>query len=427
MNRVTRPDRIALRGGVARRLVVGALVAVACAAVAPRASTQPCFGPDNLVGGCCQVVTPTLPAFTGVQLPGLGICWANCQPAQKSDLRVDWPAPALLSCTSYATPLTVWDANTALPVMTGTMILDYTRTWQEIDPNGSIYQVWRFAAKVDLSPALVGVVPICPTPPCLQPFGSQPSAFFYGYVDYAQRCGGPVFENAIVLQHGCDFFIHRPGLSSQPGVFHPKESFAIVAPVSSAQPFTIGSGPPSSGPLLGEGVRATPPILPSICYATDFVTNGQMGLLGGACLCPLGPVPKQHWFRTFQGQLSCPDATGVPGSFLALNIGFPNLLPWYGLTSTAIGAWTNPNLYPGQERAWVDEGLFLQNDACNGQYISIQYGGSTRFGWSILHPVLFSGMTDLASNYFAPVGGPYPFPLFGNIAPTDGLIYVNSQ
>ena len=35
-------------------------------------------------------------------------------------------------------------------------------------------------------------------------------------------------EAALVLFHNCDRFIHRPGLSSRPGAFHPGMSFALV-------------------------------------------------------------------------------------------------------------------------------------------------------------------------------------------------------
>lgn len=405
------------------RSAAGALLVLALSGAA--AFGQPCFGPDNLAGGCCQQVFPTLPAFPGVQLPGLGICWKNCQVGQQNSLRVDWLPPVPSGCTQYTTTLNVTDANNNLPIMSGTLVLDYTRTWDEIDPNGQFHQVWRFAAKADLSPALVGIVPPCPSPSCLAPFGSQPTAFFYGYVDYVEVCGGGgIVENAVVLYHACDFFIHRPGLSDRPGSFHPNESYAIVAPVSSAQPFAILNSPSSSGPLIGDGIRTNLAVVPPLCLSTNFISSGQMNLLGGACLCPPTAAPKQQQFRTISATLNCPDFTGVQGNFQALNLGFPTLLPWFNLTTTNIGMWTNNNVYPGKEAAWVDEGLFIHNDSCTGTFVSTQYGGSTRFGWSILHPVLLSGLTDLADNYTAPIGGPYSFPIFGSVYPTDRVTFV---
>ncbi|MFG0317786.1 MAG: hypothetical protein ACF8XB_10970, partial [Planctomycetota bacterium JB042] len=336
-------SRVRLVGPAAPRRALAAVLLVVSAPLVPSASAQPCFGPDNLSGGCCQIVTPTLPVFPAFQLPGLGVCWQNCQPNLQNTLKINVQTPIQTGCTEWVAPMDVVDGSSGLPAMNGKLVLDYTRTWEEMDPSGAFHQVWRFAAKADLAPALVGIVPPCPTPGCLPPFGGEPTAFFYGYVDYAAPCSGSgaPTENAMVLYHACDFFIHRPGLSSAPGVYHPAESYGIVAPVSTAQPFVLNATPPSGGPLIGEGTRLAPGILPPICLATDPIVQGQMVPLGGVCPCPPSGNPPQHQLRRFDAQTACPDPTGLPGGFQALNIGFPNLLPWFYLTTTNIGRWTN--------------------------------------------------------------------------------------
>ncbi len=390
------------------------------------ASAQvPCTGPDNLWGwNCCQLIPATLPNFTQATLPGLGICWTNCQPQTLNQIKVDWTPPFQVQCSEYLTKLTVTDINTTLPIMQGSMVLDYTRTWTEVDPAGNLVQVWRFAAKADLSPVLVGIVPPCPAPSCLPPFGNQNTAFFYGYVDYATNCSSGITQNVCVLYHACDFFIHNPALSSAGGVYHPKQSYAIVAPHSTAQPFSVVKSPSGSGPLIGEGTRDLSNFPGGPCVANDGIVQGQLNLLGGACLCPLSAAPKQHQFRTFSGTTNCPTFAGTQGNFQALNIGFPTSLPWFYLTTTNIGVWTNPNVYPGKENAWVDEGLFLRQTGCAGDVISVEYGGSTKNGWSILHPVLLTACIDIADNYTAPLFGPYTFPILGNVMQTDRVTFT---
>jgi len=406
--------------------VAGMLLGIATVALSPLASAQvPCTGPDGLAGfNCCQLIGANLPSFTPVSLPGLGVCWTNCQPQTLNALRVDWTPPIPVQCSEYVTALTITDINSTLPILKGSLVLDYTRTWTELDPSNNIIQVWRFAAKADLSPVLVGLPPVCPEPSCLQPFGNQNTAFFYGYVDYATNCSSGITQNVLVLYHACDFFIHNPGLSSAPGSYHPKNSYAIVAPHSTLQPFNVSKAPSPAGPLIGEGTRDLPNLPGGPCRATDGIVSGSLTFLGGACLCIPAGAPKQHTFRMFSATTNCPISSGLQGNFQALNIGFPTLLPWFYLTTTNIGVWTNPNVYPGQERAWVDEGLFLRQTGCAGDVVSVEYGGSTKNGWQILHPVLLTACIDIADNYTAPLFGPYPFPILGNVMQTDRVTFT---
>ncbi|MHC5212805.1 MAG: hypothetical protein ACYTG2_19010 [Planctomycetota bacterium] len=395
---------------------------------APVASGQ-CFGPDGLdLGGCCAPVQANLPNFPSVSMPGLGICWDSCSVAGTNDLSVDWLGLAQGACGRYQTLVTVSDTTTGVPILTGTLVLDYTRTWLETDPAGNTIQVWRFLAKGDLQVAATGVTPTCPVPPCILPSGPWQTAFFYGYLDYAVCDPTTGYENALVLYHACDRFIHAPGLSDKPGTFHPENSYAIVAPHSAAQPFVPSNAIAPGGLLMGEAVRTAnnPAIPPTLCTVEDRIVDGGMVPLGAGCVCTLSTFPKQQTVREFFGKTNCVNAAGVPGGWTSLAIAFPTL-PWLHMVTTSIGGWGNPFSYPGQELAWVDEGLFVHQDPCVGDFIELKYGASTRFGWDVLlpTPVVVNIFTDLADNWSAPLSGPYPGPVLGSVQLTDRLIYVN--
>jgi hypothetical protein len=306
-------------------------------------------------------------------------------------------------------------------------VLDYTRTWDEIDPSGLAAQVWRFTAKADLSFLTPGTPPFCPTPGCIIPNGPYQTAFFYGYVDYVACTSSGAWENVLVLYHACDRFIHAPGLSDKPGSFHPGISYAIVAPHSAAQPFIPFNMIAPGGPVLGEATRTvngtTPP---ATCFVEDHVLQAALTPLGAGCVCTLSTWPKQQTLRQFSGQTNCTNTAGVPGGWVSLNVSWPTL-PWFHMVSTSLGCWANPVVYPGDECVWVDEGLFVRRDACSGDFVELKYGATTRYGWQTLLPipVIVQTFTDLADNYSAPVGGPYPTPILGSVRPTDHLIYVN--
>ncbi|MHC4846345.1 MAG: hypothetical protein ACYTCU_09305, partial [Planctomycetota bacterium] len=399
------------------------LVCTLMIAGAPAAPAQ-CFGPDNLDSGpCCTSVFPNLPQFPAMQVPGMGICWNNCSVAGTQNLRVDWTLPRLVACGQYDTALTVSDAGSGVSLMFGKLQLDYTRTWDESDTAGIQTQVWRFAAKADLS-LVPGVPPPCTVPTCLPPPGSQPTAYYYGYVDYTSCSAAGPWEAVLVLYHACDRFIHSPGLSDRPGVFHPNSAFGIVAPHSALQPFVPADIFAPGGPLVGEGARtldtSTPP--PQLCLAEDPVVSGAMTPLGAGCVCTLSTFPNHQTLRKFSGTNACIGATGVPGGWASLDIAFPTL-PWKHMVSTSIGRWSNPNVYPGQEACWVDEGLFVHLDPCKGDFIELKYGGSTADGWTPLLPVPVpvNSFTDIADNWSAPLGGPYPTPILGSIQTTERL------
>jgi len=389
------------------------------------ASAQ-CFGPDNLNGGaCCVPVTPNLPVFPGASIPGLGICWGQCTVNNQRTLKVTWTPPAQPSCAQYTTTLTVFDGGSGLPLLSGQITLDYTRTWDEITTTGTVAQVWRFTAKADLASLALPGSPPCPIPNCIAPVGPHPTAFFYGYVDYTNCTASGGWENALVLYHACDRFIHTPGLSDKPGVFHPGSSFAIVAPHSALQPFVPGNLIAPGGNVIAEATRTVITVAPSTCISEDPVAFGSMTPLGAGCVCNLAANPKQQTLRQFQGQTLCTTTAGTPGAWASLNVNFPTL-PWFHMVSTSIGTWSNPNMYPSIESAWVDEGLFIHQDTCSGNFVELKYGASTRNGWTVLSiPGSPTNFTDIVDNYTAPLLGPYPLPILGSVRPTQHLIYVN--
>lgn len=400
--------------------------------LAPVAGAQ-CVGPDNLdVGTCCGTATPNLPIWTQGFEQGLGVCWDNCAPAVQNDLLVSWIPPQPTGCASYVASLDVADGGTGAPLLSGKMTLDYSRTWTEVDPAGNTVQVWRFLVKADMaSTTLAG--PACPIPDCLQPLGSQPTAFFYGYLDYAANCGSPAisYRHALVLFHGCDFLIHKPGLSSAGGAFHPTRSYAIIAPHSTAQPFVPANLPQSGGGLAFEGFRGVATAAGTVgCQVEDRLSGGAIQPFAQGCLCPLSTFPAQNTLSFASGKGSCPNPVGQVNDFQSLNVAFP-ILPWPFMVTTSIGRWSNAAIYPGQEAAWVNEGLFRTFDACaNVDYFEVKYGSTTEAGWpAFAFPggPLQTRLFDLVDNWTAPIGGPHPLPIMGNVMPTDHLVYSNLQ
>jgi hypothetical protein len=177
-------------------------------------------------------------------------------------------------------------------------------------------------------------------------------------------------------------------------------------------------------PQATRNIVNLPPPVP--CFVEDKVAQGAMTKLGAGCLANLATNPKAHTLRKFSGVTTCVNGAGLPGAWSSLNIAFPTL-PWFDMVSQSIGTWSNPNVYPGKETAWVDEGLFIHQDACTGDFVEIKYGGSTNGGWNAILPIpgVFTNFTDIADNYSASLAGPYPTPIVGSVRPTDHLIYVN--
>lgn len=378
-----------------------------------------CFtGADNLSGPCATPTAANLPAFPAVDIEGAAICWLGCDPELESCVIVSVSPPVQDACGSYTADLNVVDCFGAFPLLSGSLVMDYTRTWGESFTGSppADYQVYRFVVKIDVSaPVLVP----CTSPTCLV---SEPTAFYYGYLDYAFDCGSGQAQAALVLFHNCDWFIHHPK-STVPGTFHPDMSFAIVAPSTPANPFVASEAIPPTGPLVAEAVRKVPQTSGGLCTTEDSV-SGTLIYGGSACLCPaFSPTPMQLAGRFLLGMGTC-TCGGSPVLFQAHNT-LPNGLPWIYQMTTSIGSWTTDVGYPGQERVWVDEVAIRYLDSCpDAGYGEIYYGASTAGGYAVDLP-LTQSFTDLASNLSFSLPGPVPTTVMGSVLPTRNLIYVN--
>jgi len=389
-----------------------------------------CLGPDGLNGPCWTPTPANLPVFDGFRSDATNICWTQCQPQQVCSV-VDVGNPLPTRCGQYVAPLRVLDC-TGVVLLEGDLTMDYTRTWDEMKPLSppQRLQVYRFAVKVDIRLPDPSLIEPCSIPPCLY---AHPTAFYYGYLDYAFDCFGVnQYENALVLYHACDEFIHDQGISTTPGTFHPDKGYGIVAPSTPLNPFVAANITPPVGPLIAEATRNVPAAAGAACITEDLLTSGSMQFLGDGCGCQFAIGPKQLNARRLSGVGSCTPVGGSPTSFATLNL-WP-AFPWFHLMTTSMGSWTTMLTYPGIECAWVDEGGFLYNDSCSQaaggppSFGEIYYGGSTSDGYPVLPgPILpvSQNFTDLAANFSFALPGVPAGPLVGSVFPTRNLIYVN--
>jgi len=393
---------------------------LAVSALAAGVTHSQCIGPDNLNGPCCSLSPANLPHFPALTLPGLGICWDACQP-QQTCTNVVLGEPVLVRCGQYSVPTDVFDCS-GMPLLGTKLQIDYTRTWMEIPGPAGQIQVWRFTVKADVFSTLPAGAGGCPVPSCL---GPHPTAFYYGYLDYAFECATGIWRAALVMFHGCDKYQHDPLLSDKPGIFHPTRSYAVVAPSTTANPFIPGVFPAPAGPTFAEALRNIPdPAITLSCQCEEPIIQGIVQFLAQACVCPFAFFPPQVTARHMQGTTTC------GSSFNSLNV-FPTF-PWFEVITHSIGSWTTPVSYPGPERAWVDEGVFVHVDVCDTTgaptpYAEIKYGGTTEGGYpaqSFTGQVL-NKFTDLVNNFSVKVGLPILPPFVGSVKPSRHLVYLN--
>ncbi|MEM7305833.1 MAG: hypothetical protein AAF682_04150 [Planctomycetota bacterium] len=370
---------------------------------------------DGLNGPCCSSVTPALPAFPAVTMPGLSVCWDACVPSSQSCSDVQLSPPTQLLCGQYQATFDTSECGTGLPELTGVLELDYTRSWDEFPTPGQVIQVWRFVVRADLM--LAGTASGCPIP---DSFTTYPTAFYYGYLDYAFDCSSGTWESALALYHACDAFLHDPAISSQPGVFNPARSFALVAPSTVTNPFIPGIAPAGGGPLLWEGIRDTVDLASLACEVEEPLAGGLVLPLGSACACPFSTAQPQVTARVMEGSSTC------GSDFRSLNL-FP-IFPWVHVMSTSLGRWSNGSSYPGPEAVWVDEGLFLHTEACQTPQVfaEIKVGATTEGGYlATVGPAVGDKFTDLVSNFSVPITSPVAPPFVGNVFFSRHLVYFN--
>jgi len=257
----------------------------------------------------------------------------------------------------------------------------------------------------------------CPQPTCTD---FWPTAFYYGYIDYAFDCATGGWESALVLFHGCDKFQHDQAISDKPGTYHPTISYALVAPTTTANPFIPAVLPAPGGAVFAEAIRNAANPVTLACTNEERIQQGQITPLGQACACPFSFFPPQVTARRVE-------ATGMCGSSYRTINTFPNF-PWFENMTTSIGSWSTGANYPGPESAWVDEGVFLHYDGCAGPvpvgYAEIKYGATTAQGYpAAAAGVVIDKMTDMVDNYAIKLGDPLLLPMVGSARPTHHLIY----
>jgi hypothetical protein len=397
-----------------------AIAAFLAAIVASSATAAAqCFVPDGLNGPCCAPAVSNLPALPAYTMPGLAVCFHQCQVMSTPCIKWDFGVPSPTSCDGFKVDVKVIDCSSGFTRLFGTVVLDYTRTWMEQSTSGPI-QVWRFAAKVDMA-ANVAIPPDpCITPPSALAF---PQIFYYGYIDYAFDCTSGTWEMATVLAHQCDWLIHgTTGFSSTPGIHHPARFYALVGPDTPGNPFVPVQIQAPFGGLAGEATRetATPG---TVCNAEEPL-QGAISPLFQACLCAPAMQPPRAMMRRLVTSGQC-------GTQVASIDTLPMGLPWPHLVTTSIGTWTTMASFPGPEAVWLDEGPVLHAAGCPDAtgvtpvHADVMYGVTTAKGYpAVPGTPPHSAMTDLASNWSWTLGTPITIPMYGNVMPTRRLVYV---
>lgn len=393
-----------------------------------------CFIPDNLDGACCAQVGVNLPVLPPFSLPGSAIAWDTCNLAGEvcANLSLQAPQPSGV-CGQLQATLRLQDCqgNTLLQ---GQALLDYARTWIEqgvvptpAGPANVDFQVYRFLVKVDLASPLAAVQPSIAVPADLT---LNPTAFYYGYVDYARVCQTGQFKQALMLFHGSDFLIHYPGISSGVGGANPLRSHALVAPDTALQPFIPAPSVVAAGVFAEDSVRSVGnPAAPACRTEEDLFAGGTYQPLAFGCINPPALGPIQTAAIAMQGQSNC------GSGFQSLNLF--GLTPWFETISNSIGQWVGLGEYPGPERVRADEGLFQYRDGCQaagpgaGISLEIFYGAETLGGFpsQLVEPgavvVPVGHFVDLVSNWRRPAGAPLMLPAIGKVMQSFHVISAN--
>ena len=350
------------------RIVAAAATALLSLAFSPDAAAQ-CLTPDGLDGGaCCTVATVVAPRAPNFQQESLSICWRDCDIESIGTIKAVWSSPTPgENCKNYAKRLRLKGPGGVVE-WNGRMKFRYSRTWAETDVAGNERQVWRYLVNGDLRPtAAAGVAP-CPVPPCTAPNGNK--VRYTGYVDYALDCAGGLQEFAWMLTHACDLIDHAPGFP-RAGVFHPDRTYTFVGPAAGFVVTPLLTPESGSGTL--EAVRRIGRLPGTTTDFCEFEERGQnvLTLINEFCLC--GPAAGLTQFA-----LSDLSITGSCGTTVT-TLGGP-FLP--GFMSQAIGAWTDPTVFPGKEELRWNCGGYAYGDPCIGIVRDeVFFGVTTNGGW----------------------------------------------
>lgn len=319
-----------------------------------------CLLVDNLDGGACwTTATPALPVFPALTTGVRGLCWLDCalEDDRTESLEISKPrkardpnrAPSPIA-SYYVARFTVRDgAGTQL--WSGVMRMAYSRTWYEVSESAD-YQVWRFLVNGDLrATAAAGSAP-CPVPPCAASFNNK--AHFTGYVDYAQDCFTGTFTCAGAITHELDQVDHASGFS-RAGVFHPDRNYDFVWPAAGFVPetnetFTDGSF--ATGSLRPLDWSVLPASSQIETYEDKFSIGALTHFADTTCAGdPSGPASTYRMYFSGRTDLCGIRASGNPADERTLEC-------------RAIGGWTDPSRFPGQESVLLMNGVLRMSDPC---------------------------------------------------------------
>ena len=389
------------------------LIAGALLGGAPPAAAQ-CFGPDGLdIGPCCAPALPDPAALPGASLPGPRHLLGPLHGTSSACSRC--PGPRRPSpCGEYTTPLTVVD-----------------RHLRPADPDRQD-ACWTTRARGSrsiprASPRRSGA---SPRRPICRPCPARPAALPDAQL---HRAGRPAPHRLLLRLRGllglrgrrargeraralprCDRFIHAPGLSDKPGVFHPGQSFAIVAPHSTRAALHARPTHRRRRPARRRGHAHT-----STCRACRRRSAWSRTASTQGAHAPAGRRLREH----HDHQPQAADAAALHGHDLPAPT--RPACPAAGPRSTSTsrrcrGSTWSPRASargptPTSTRARSSPGWMR---ACSstrtrarGDLVELKYGGSTPGGWTALLPVAggrHASFTDIADNYTAPLPGPYP-------------------
>jgi hypothetical protein len=345
------------------RSLLAGLVLAAIFATPGRAQCPLNDGLDGILPPCASPnLTVRRQQF---QQPALGICWWQCNVDATAGYTAVWSKftksshlSGTTDCGWYITNLRLYQGLVLR--WQGRFNVHYARTWMESGTTpGTQVQVWRFLLNGDMRPYTFAPGP-CATPPCAPPNFWR--VRFTGYVDFARDCATGLIDEAWMITHACDLIDHDTGYA-RGGTFHPDRYYTFVGPAAGFVP----------GPTLAQEIGFAPndtvrawvagPI-PVMCQYEEPAT-ANFNPISMNCLCSVG---APMWYDANVA------GSGVAGtSFMTVAAARP-------FQSVAIGAWTNPAVYPGNEELRWNTAQYLYRDACTANMQLENFFGVTTLG-----------------------------------------------
>jgi hypothetical protein len=172
---------------------------------------------------------------------------------------------------------------------------------------------------------------------------------FTGYVDFARDCITGKVSYSWMNTHACDGIDHDLGYP-RGGSYHPDRYYTFLGPSAGFVPGPVATV--ESGTATLESIRAWDTFTAPIgCRFEEPLASATFSPVTNYCYC--SPGAPQWVESTLSGS-----GTGF-SSFATL----PGQL---GFKSVAIGAWTNPLVYPGPEELRWSTSELMWVDGCTG-------------------------------------------------------------